>query len=519
MGTARSLLQTIKWAAVGISSAVISKFDKEKGKNFLLDSFREMPGVPAKFSQILEMRWHRDIELPSSVHEGKLPDELHNLLSIEEVKFIIQRDMPVLFNEIDEIDSLGKSASLGQVHWAKMKSGEIVAIKVQYPNLDSDLISQLDSMLYLMEKSPAKNFGLTVSDYRKSMNEYIGRELDYKLEATMQKRFRDMFAELSNLAIPKVYPVWSGSRILTQEYIAAEVFGNLTELHEKTREEIARTIVEFWLTGVFQSHFIHTDLQPRNWGYNDKIDKVVLYDFGSWIEITPEHSLLLEAIIEGILERKNISPLDYLVALGFDGEKLLPLLNRLPLLLEKLLDPFLASGWWYANQWNLSAQLDEMLGNEAWWFRTAGPPWFLWFMRSAQGVFGALNSLKVGVPFQSIFYDVLNRLSRDRFTKLAVPSQIELLRKHQRDEVLFKHEARQFCVKVLENDDDVVSLEFPVHVVQELEMLVSDDVRLKIESQGYDLKEIKARIVKEGLLKGVVLDTKIGKRRYLLYLQ
>jgi hypothetical protein len=187
-------------------------------------------------------------------------------------------------------------------------------------------------------------------------------------------------------------------------------------------------------------------------------------------------------------------------------------------LLEKLLEPFLSTGWWYANKWNLGEQLEEILGNEAWWFRTSGPPWFLWLMRSAQGLFGALDVLQVGVPFQSIYYNVLNKLSADRLKQLSVPSQSSLLQKHQKNEILFKHEAKQFCIKVTESDQNVVCLEFPIHVVQDLELLMSDEVREKIESQGYNIKEIKKRIIKEGLLKGVVLDIKIGLRRYILSL-
>jgi predicted unusual protein kinase regulating ubiquinone biosynthesis (AarF/ABC1/UbiB family) len=542
MGTAGSIFQNLKWAAVGISSVVISKIDKEKGKKFLLESFKTMPGLPAKFAQILDLRWNgnssglvdsnRDsISGESSDREGLNPKderasqqktllvEVDSLLSIEEVKGLIQQDMPELFSAIEEIDIQGKSASLGQVHWAKMKSGEEVAIKVQYPGLDSDLPTQLESMLWLMEKSPAKNFGLNISDYRKSLGEYIGRELDYDLEAKMQTKFAEAFIGIPNLIVPMVFNNWSGRKILTQEYLHSEPFNICLDLPEKKKEEIARTIVEFWLTGIFQKQLIHTDLQPKNWGYNEGSHKVVLYDFGSWIEIAEIQSLLLEAIIDGVLERKNISPLDYLVALGFEGEKLLPLLDRLPVLLEKLLDPFLTSGWWRASDWNLGVQLDEILGGEAWWFRTAGPPWFLWLMRSAQGLFGALNTLNVGVPFQSVYYDVINKLAQNRKRQLVVPSQVALLQKFQKNEIHFKHEARQFCVKVTEDGNDIVSMEFPIHVVQELELLMSDEVREKIESQGYNLIEIKKKIIRAGLLKGVVLDFNIDRRRYILWLQ
>jgi hypothetical protein len=227
----------------------------------------------------------------------------------------------------------------------------------------------------------------------------------------------------------------------------------------------------------------------------------------------------MEEIIAGTRDRKGISPLDYLVALGFDGEKLLPLLSRLPFLLEKLLEPFLSTGPWYADKWNVSSQLEEILQEEAWWFRTAGPPWFLWFMRSGQGLFAALAALQVSVPFQSIYYEVLNRLDLQRWKKIQVRSQLDLLQKHQLNEIHFKHEAQHFCIKVTEGEAEIVSLQFPIQVIQELENLVTDEIRSKIASQGHNLHQIKCKIIKAGLLKGTVLDFKLDRRHYRFWLQ
>jgi hypothetical protein len=117
MGGTGSILQIIKWATVGFSAAVLAKFDKEKGKAFLLNSFRDMPGLPAKFSQILEMGWQQDDQNrgasgKSSQNRGL--NELENILPIEDVKSTIHAEIPKLFDDIDEIDSQGKSASLGQ---------------------------------------------------------------------------------------------------------------------------------------------------------------------------------------------------------------------------------------------------------------------------------------------------------------------------------------------------------------------------------------------------------------------
>lgn len=516
MGIPNSIFTTLKWTAIGFGSALISKFDKNKGKEFLVNSLLDMPGVPAKFSQFLDMRW-QDKDPERKVRQLSKSTEL--ILRIEDVKSIINQQAYNLFEQISEISANGISASLGQVHWAKLNNSAEVVIKLQYPGLDIELPNQLETVMLLMEKSPAKNFGLNISTYRKAFVELIGRELDYSLESKIQMKFYNNYcdSERSKIAIAKVFEQWGSQKILVQEFLPSKTFKECLNLSSVIREEIARTIVEFWLASVFEKRLLHTDLQPKNWGYNEELQKVVIYDFGSWIEITQDQSLLLEAMIEGVLERNSSSPFDILVALGFDGEKLLPLLNRLPILLETLLDPFLTSGWWNAEQWDLGAKLDSILGAEAWWFRTAGPPWFLWLMRSAQGLVHALETLEVGVPFQSIFFDVINRLPRDRFVNFKIDLQNELLEKYKRNPIFFNHEAKHFCVKVTEEDRDVVSLQFPIHVVQDLENLMGEDVRAKIESMGYNLVDIKTKMIREGLLKGPVLDFHHGKRHYLLW--
>jgi hypothetical protein len=535
---AKKLFNNIKWSAIGLSSVLISQFDKKKGQKFLLDSFRNMPGVPAKFSQLLELKLANSDLLKDQLKD-KLRDQLkietndravdsttpnvdnitEAILDIEEVKILIRQENEKLYNEIEEIADQGFSASLGQVHWAKLRDQADLelAIKIQYPGLDSDLPDQLGALLFLMRNSPAKSYGLNIAEYERAFQEYIGREINYKLEAKIQTQFYENFKEDKRLCIPKVFESWSSEKILVQEFVEAVPFFKCGDLCTDEREHIAKVLVEFWLSCVFEKRLIHTDLQPKNWGYNASLKKLVIYDFGSWLELTSEQCLLLESLIEGLLDRNQSSPLDLLVALGFDGEKLLPLLNRLPILLETLLDPFLTSGWWQIEKWNLASKLDNILGTEAWWFRAAGPPWFLWLIRSAQGLFAALEALKVGVPFQSIFFDVIIRLSRERFANFKVEPQAKLLERFQRNPIYFKHEARQFCVKVTEEARDIVSLEFPIHVVDDLEQLMSEDVRTKIESLGYSLTEIKKRMIKEGLLIGPVLDFYHGKRHYQLW--
>ncbi|CAN5175075.1 hypothetical protein BH18ACT4_BH18ACT4_05530 [soil metagenome] len=111
------------------------------------------------------------------------------------------------------------AASIGQVHRAVMRDGRIVAVKVQYPGVESAIRGDLDNaeVLYGLFSS----FALKNMDVKGIVDELrarMGDELDYRLEARCQTEFAERYATHPFIRVPRVVPALSAQRVLTSEW-------------------------------------------------------------------------------------------------------------------------------------------------------------------------------------------------------------------------------------------------------------------------------------------------------------
>jgi predicted unusual protein kinase regulating ubiquinone biosynthesis (AarF/ABC1/UbiB family) len=112
------------------------------------------------------------------------------------------------------------AASIGQVHRAVLPDGRVVAVKVQYPGVDNAIKSDLDNaeLLYGLFSSLAlKN--LDVKGLVDELRDRMFDELDYRIEATNQQSFADLYAGHPFIRVPRVVPERSAQRVLTSEWV------------------------------------------------------------------------------------------------------------------------------------------------------------------------------------------------------------------------------------------------------------------------------------------------------------
>ena len=136
---------------------------------------------------------------------------------------LIEEDLGKKIDEIFlEIDKEPISAaSLGQVHKAKLKNQEIVAIKVQRPGLRE----QITLDLYIVRNIAywlKNNIGLIRSDLVALIDELgkrVFEEMDYLNEAANAEKFRDMHNHNKMIAVPKIYKEITSRRVLAMEWI------------------------------------------------------------------------------------------------------------------------------------------------------------------------------------------------------------------------------------------------------------------------------------------------------------
>jgi len=111
------------------------------------------------------------------------------------------------------------AASIGQVHRAALKSGERVAVKIQYPGIARTIDADMRSIGALL--APVRlAFGDAIEGKFEEIRSMMKQEVDYKQEAESLGFARSVFADRDDIVVPRVHPEYSGSRVLTMDYLS-----------------------------------------------------------------------------------------------------------------------------------------------------------------------------------------------------------------------------------------------------------------------------------------------------------
>ncbi|MCG3172677.1 MAG: protein kinase UbiB [Myxococcota bacterium] len=210
------------------------------------------------------------------------PEEVHRLIE-EELRAPLDR----LFAEWNEIPVA--SASIGQVHKARLNDGTEVAVKVQHPGvvkaMESDLANStvIDNLIYVMG-GYRFNSKAQVAEVRKRLRE----ELDYRLEAKRIDQFRQFHADEPHIHIPRVFHDRSAERVLTTEYMHGAHFDAAAAASESDRRKWSSTLWRFVFKGNLVGGAFNADPHPGNYIFNDS-GHVSFVDFGCVQDIHPHH--------------------------------------------------------------------------------------------------------------------------------------------------------------------------------------------------------------------------------------
>lgn len=172
------------------------------------------------------------------------------------------------------------SASIGQVHRARLNSGEVVAVKVQHPGIDRAIESDL-SNVGLLEGfvgalgPRALKSGAVLEEVKTRFRE----ELDYRLEAERQEQFRRLHAGDPKISIPKVVTERSARRVLTMELVSGATLDEAALASPELRASYAETLWRFVFKGNLLGGMFNADPHPGNYLFQAD-GSVTFLDFG-----------------------------------------------------------------------------------------------------------------------------------------------------------------------------------------------------------------------------------------------
>jgi ubiquinone biosynthesis protein len=171
-----------------------------------------------------------------------------------------------LFAEFDLVPIA--SASIGQVHRARLRTGERVVVKVQHAGIDAKVNEDLEvlgGLAQLAEGFPEfKPYRPTANVAE--MGRTLRRELDFGREERNLHQFAELFRDDPTIAIPRVYIEVSTPRVLTMDMIDGIPLSNpgMLEAAGVDREEVARRGANIYMQMIFTHGFFHADPHPGN---------------------------------------------------------------------------------------------------------------------------------------------------------------------------------------------------------------------------------------------------------------
>ena len=248
----------------------------------IAEVFMQLEGLFIKFSQQV------------STMSGILPEvyikefekaQSHSLTrSFTQIKTRIESELKGKITDL--FSSLNKTpigtASIGQVHKGTLKSGEIVAVKVQHLNieaiakLDLDLIQKLFKIVQFFIKIPGFN---SVFEEVKKM---IQEELDYIHEAQQIEIISKNLKKDGRIVIPKVYNKLSTDKVLVMDFVEGGKITDHAFLAQNgiDAEVVVKNFLDIFSKNIFIDGVFHADPHPGNVLVNES-GQIVLLDFGA----------------------------------------------------------------------------------------------------------------------------------------------------------------------------------------------------------------------------------------------
>jgi len=163
------------------------------------------------------------------------------------------------------------AASIGQVHRARLKSGELVAVKVQYPRIVEAIDADLKNSL-LAERAIALIFrGGEPGVFSGELRERFLEECDYRHEAANQQELRRLWAGRDEVLIPRVFEELTTTRILVTELASGDDFETFAGRASQAEKDRAGDIMyRFAYESIFRHGLFNADPNPGNYLFHER---------------------------------------------------------------------------------------------------------------------------------------------------------------------------------------------------------------------------------------------------------
>ena len=287
--------------------------------------FQELGTTFIKFGQLLSSRpdlvGERISEELSKLHDDNPPRDYEEIK--ETIETQLGGNIEDFFAEFSK-EALA-TASIAQVHEAKLHSGERVAVKVQKADVEHIVETDLSIMRFIANESDRFNTGFKHLNLPAVVHEFdrsIHKEMDFDNELMNIRHLNDNFKYNDKIIVPVIYPDYSTEKVLTMEYVdgikLSEVIAGNDPKYNKIL--IADRIVRSYFKQLFIDGFFHADPHPGNIFVTDD-NAICFIDFGMMGALDEEFRQDLAELMIYFSDRNIDGLINQLVRMDILNEK------------------------------------------------------------------------------------------------------------------------------------------------------------------------------------------------------
>ena len=291
----------------------------EKTARRILDLALDMRGVMIKMCQAMATR--SDVFPPEFITHLEQCHDAVPAKSFDVIRTVVEREfgksMDDVFSEFDEAPIA--SASLAQVHRARLRDGREVAVKVQYPDIEDIIRTDLANMericrIYeFFDRQPLELLPLLTE-----LTSHIGFELDFVREASFGARVRDLFASDDRVLIPESYPEYTTQRVMVMELVSGIKITDVENIKAAGLDprDVVQDLMHVYVRMILAAGFFQADPHPGNL-FVTPDGKIVVLDFGLSKELPEGFGLGLFELMFSLMTFNEQSMLRAFDELGF----------------------------------------------------------------------------------------------------------------------------------------------------------------------------------------------------------
>jgi aarF domain-containing kinase len=236
----------------------------------------------------------------------------------------VERELGAELSEI--FDDFSKrpiaSASLAQVHRARLKNGQAVAVKIQYPEIERLIRSDLSNLRFLFKAVEWMERDFDLMPLIDELGTHVPRELDFLNEGHNAETIARFLEGRGDVVVPRVHWEHTTRRVLVMDLMEGIKITDVSRLEKAgvDRNRVVQTLVEVYCEQVLSQGFFHADPHPGNLLVQPTKSgpRLVMLDFGLAKKLPPGFRKGVVSFASAMLKGDGDIMAEALIELGFE---------------------------------------------------------------------------------------------------------------------------------------------------------------------------------------------------------